>query len=48
MTESAAVGAAGERASAARRWRGADSLAGGAEGDGGERRGLQLLWKMFD
>ena len=43
MTESAAVGAAGERASAARRWRGADSLAGGAEGDGQEAQELLLL-----
>ena len=34
--------------SSCKSWKGADSLAGGAEGDGGERRELQLLWKMFD
>ena len=33
---------------AARSWRGADSSAGGAEGDGGERQELQLSWKMSE
>ena len=31
-----------------RSWRGAESLAGGAEGDGGERQELQLLRKMSE